>query len=147
MTLLARNPLLKNDPFFNHFFASMEKESASNETKKREKIFSPHVDIHEQSDRYELHAELPGIKKEDIHVSLNDGVLTLKAEAQQEKKESTDGRIIRQERRYGTFMRSFNLGDDVHQEDISANFENGVLSLIAPKREEKTPLERKIEIQ
>ena len=68
------------------------------------------------------------------------------AEVEQEDKEESEGTIIRQERRYGKFMRRFNLGDDVHEEEISASFKNGILHLRAPKHEPKAPERRRIEI-
>ena len=77
---------------------------------------------------------------------MNDGILTLEAENTQEDKEEKEGRVIRQERRYGKFMRSFNLGGDVHEEDIEASFADGVLKLKAPKLAEKPPVRRRIEI-
>ena len=86
------------------------------------------------------------LKKEDINVTLNDGVLTISAETSKEDKEEKEGRVIRSERRYGKYLRSFNLGSDIHQEDIGGKFENGVLTLSIPKRPEKTPVERRIDI-
>ena len=83
----------------------------------------------------------------DRQVDRVSGVLTLEAEARQESKEEDNGKVLRQERRYGKLLRSFNLGGDVHEEDISASFEDGVLALRAPKLREIPPRERRIEIQ
>ncbi|MCB1669179.1 MAG: Hsp20/alpha crystallin family protein, partial [Pseudomonadales bacterium] len=110
-------------------------------------FFAPRVDIKELDDHYEVTAELPGVKKEDVHITLEDGILSLEAEASQEDKEEENGKVIRQERRYGKYRRSFNLGGNVHEEDISASFENGVLKLKAPKAKEETPVQRRIEVQ
>src|SRR5690606_5948271 len=90
-------------------------------------FFTPRVDIHELEDHYEITAELPGVQKADLNILLEDGILTLEAESRQENKEEKDGRIIRQERRYGKFSRSFNLGGNVNENDISATFDNGIL--------------------
>jgi len=109
-------------------------------------FFVPRVDIKDADDHYEITAELPGIPKENIHVHVNEGILTLEAENTQEDKEEKEGKVIRQERRYGRFMRSFNLGGDVHEEDIQASFSDGVLKLKAPKLVEKPPVRRRIEI-
>jgi HSP20 family protein len=109
-------------------------------------FFAPRVDIKDADDHFEITAELPGIAKEDIHVHVNEGILTLEAESTQEDKEEKEGKIIRQERRYGKFMRSFNLGSDVQEEDINASFKDGVLTLKAPKMVEKVPARRRIEI-
>ena len=100
--------------------------------------------MHEKDGHYEISAELPGVKKEDIHVTINNGVLTLEAETSQDESEEKEGRVIRRERRYGKFLRNFNLGDGVEQSDISANFSDGVLTLTAPKLQEKVPAQRKI---
>jgi HSP20 family protein len=86
------------------------------------------------------------VAKDDIHLTLADGVLTLEAEARQEDKEEKDGKVIRQERRYGKLMRSFNLGSEVHDDDISADFKDGVLTLKAPKRAEPAPTTRRISV-
>jgi HSP20 family protein len=109
-------------------------------------FFAPRVDIREVDDHYEITAELPGVAKEDIHVHVKDGILTLEAETTQEDKEEKEGKIIRQERRYGKFMRSFNLGSDVEESDIKASFTDGVLKLQAPKMVEKAPERRRISI-
>ena len=109
-------------------------------------FFAPRVDIKDADDHYEITAELPGIPKENIHVHVNEGILTLEAENSQEDKEEKEGKIIRQERRYGKFMRSFNLGADVQESDIKASFKDGVLTLEAPKVTEKEPERRRIEV-
>jgi HSP20 family protein len=104
------------------------------------------VDIKDVDGHYEITAELPGVAKEDIQVHVKDGILTLEAEARQEEKEEKGGRIIRQERRYGKFLRSFNLGNDVQESDIKASFKDGILTLAAPKLVEKEVERRRIEI-
>ena len=87
-----------------------------------------------------------GVDKKDIHVHVKDGVLTLEAETNQESKEEEEGKLIRQERRYGKYMRSFNLGTDVHEADINASFTDGVLKLKAPKLVEKELEPRRIDV-
>jgi HSP20 family protein len=86
------------------------------------------------------------VAKEDIHVHVKDGILTLEAETRHEEKEEREGKVIRQERRYGKFMRSFNLGNDVQESDIKAGFKDGVLTLQAPKVVEQEVERRRIEI-
>jgi len=109
-------------------------------------FFAPRVDIKEANNHYEITAELPGVAKEDIHVHVKDGVLTLEAETSKEDKEEKDGKVIRQERRYGKYMRSFNLGTDIQEEDIKASFKDGVLKLEAPKHVPKQPERRRISV-
>ena len=84
-----------------------------------------------------------GVKKDDIHVTLEDGVLAISAETCSEKKEEDNGRVIRQERRYGKYLRSFTLGNNIHEEDISADFTDGVLKLNAPKAADDVPQKRR----
>jgi len=139
MALIPRRNLFDIDRFFNDSWPQLaEPEAAS--------FFSPRVDIKEAKDHYEITAELPGVKKEDLHVHVHEGVLTIEAETQQEDKEEKEGRIIRQERRYGRFMRSFNLGGEVTEADIKASFKDGILKLEAPKVAEKVPERRRIKI-
>lgn len=139
MSLVPRSSLFDIDRFFSDSWPRVADSEMG-------EFFSPRVDIKEADDHYEITAELPGIPKENIHVQVNDGILTLEAENIQEDKEEKEGRIIRQERRYGKFMRSFNLGGEVHEEDIEASFTDGVLTLKAPKLKEKIPVRRRIEI-
>jgi HSP20 family protein len=110
-------------------------------------FFAPRVDIKDAKDHYEITAELPGVEKDNIHVHVKDGILTLEAETQQEDKEEREGKLIRQERRYGKFLRSFNLGGDVQEADIKASFKDGILRLQAPKMVEKPVERRRIEIE
>lgn len=139
MSLIPRSNLFDIDRFFNDAWPQLAGSDTST-------FFSPRVDIEEADGHYEITAELPGVKKDDIQVHVRDGILTLEAETTQEDKEEKKGRVIRQERRYGKFMRSFNLGADVKESDIKATFNDGVLKLEAPKVAEKEPERRRIEV-
>ena len=135
MSLIPRSSFFDVDRFFSDFWpAPSEPEMGT--------FFAPRVDIKELDGHYEITAELPGVSRDDIQVHVKDGVLTLEAETTQEDKEEQEGKVIRQERRYGKFLRSFNLGGDVQEEDIKASFKDGVLKLEAPKLVEK-PVERR----
>lgn len=140
MSLIPRSSLFDVDRFFNDPWPAGAKSDTST-------FFAPRVDIREADGHYEITAELPGVDKSDIHVHVKDGILTLEAETSEENKEEDNGKVIRRERRYGKFMRSFNLGTDVQESDIKAEFNNGVLTLEAPKLEEKAPERRRIEVQ
>lgn len=141
MSLIPRDSLFDIDRFFTDFWAPANREQNTGS------FFSPRVDIREKGKHYEITAELPGVERNDIKVHVNNGMLTIEAELKQEDKEEKEGRVIRQERRYGRFLRSFNLGGDVHEQDIKAKFKDGVLTLEAPKVEEKAPQQRRIEVQ
>ena len=139
MSLIPRSNLFDIDRFFNDSWPYAPESQTGT-------FFAPRVDIREADGHYEITAELPGVAKEDIHIHVKDGILTLEAETTQENKEEKGGRLIRQERRYGKFMRSFNLGNDVEEGDIKASFKDGVVKLLAPKVVEKEVERRRIAI-
>ena len=88
-------------------------------------------DIYEKKGAYHIEADIPGIDKKDISIECNNGYITIKATKEQ-KEESEDKNIIRQERFYGSMERQFYVGD-VDDENIQASFENGVLKISIPK--------------
>ncbi len=92
------------------------------------------VDVKEQDDAYQVHAELPGIKKEDIHVHIDGPVVSISAERKQDKEVKDGERILRTERYFGQVSRSFQLGQDVDEAAASARFNDGVLELTLPKK-------------
>ena len=103
----------------------------------------PPVDVLETKDAYLVRAELPGMKKEDFHLEVKDGVLTLTGERKSEK--ATDGAKYRSvERISGKFWRSFSLPETVKHEAIQATYKDGILEIHVPKAEEAKP--RQIEI-
>lgn len=108
------------------------------------------ADVQEFDDRYQLDLELPGLKKEDIRAELKDGYLVVSAKQESSNEEKDEkGKYIRKERYYGSYQRSFYVGNAVKQEDIKASFENGILALTIPKKEANPELEEKhlIEIE
>ncbi|WP_226642627.1 Hsp20/alpha crystallin family protein [Microbulbifer variabilis] len=141
MSLIPRGSLLDLDNMFEQMLSPSR--AIGNE---REGFFSPRIDVSEKKNRYEISAELPGVGKNDISITLESGVLTLEAEVHREIKEEKDGRILRQERRYGKFLRSFNLGEDVREDEIDANFKDGILTLTVPKHEGHPPQRKRIEV-
>lgn len=103
------------------------------------------TDIRDEGDHYLLEAELPGFRKEDIDLDVKDGFLTISASHQESNETKQDNYLCR-ERRSGSFSRSFNL-DGIQEEGITASYNNGVLELTLPKRQEALPQSRKIAIQ
>jgi HSP20 family molecular chaperone IbpA len=103
------------------------------------------TDVKEQEDRYELEISLPGYKKEDLHAELKNGYLVIQASTTQnnDEKDEKTGKYIRRERYSGSCSRSFYVGDNITQEDIKAKYENGVLVLTVPKKEQKKLKEEK----
>ena len=100
--------------------------------------FSPAVDIYEEKNAIVLTAELPGVKPEEIHVSVDKGVLTIRGERKMESEDEQEG-YHRVERSYGSFTRSFVLPDTVDAEHIEASCDAGVLSLRLPKKPAAQP--------
>jgi HSP20 family protein len=124
----AREPLFR---LFDTFFNDNGEDLAT-------RTWTPPVDIQETDDAYHIHAELPGLTKDDIQITLENNVLRLSGERKFEKdvKQENYHRI---ERTYGTFTRSFALPTQVSPEKVEAKFENGVLSLTVPKAEQAKP--------
>jgi len=105
--------------------------------------WTPTVDISEDEHGYHIKAELPEVKKEDVHVTVESGVLTIRGERRFEKEE-TNRKYHRVERSYGSFLRSFSIPDDSDPASVSAEYKDGVLSILLPKSEEKKP--KRIEV-
>ena len=104
------------------------------------------TDVKETEEGYEMDVELPGFKKEEIKLELNSGYLTISTEKSLNKENK--GKMLRQERYVGTMQRSFYVGGSITEEDIKAKYENGVLSLMIPKKEApKVPEKKQILIE
>jgi len=105
--------------------------------------FIPGLDVSETDDQFLVNVELPGMKKEDIDVSLDNGRLSISGERKFEKEEGGK-KFHRVETRYGSFNRSFQLPDNVDEESINATYESGILNISIDKSEDK--VKKKIEI-
>ena len=106
------------------------------------------TDVKETDEGYEVDVELPGFKKDEVHVDLKNGYLTISAEKGLDKDESDKkGKYIRQERYAGACSRSFYVGEDVEPSEISGKFEDGILKLSIPKAEKKLPKSSSITIE
>ena len=101
-----------------------------------ERIPAMKTDIQEKEGQYLLNIELPGMKKEDIHLELEDGYLTVRAEHSHASDDQDDqGNIIRRERVSGSCSRSFYVGEEVTEQDIKAKYDNGELKIVLPKKQ------------
>ena len=100
--------------------------------------WAPAVDISERPDAYLVTVELPGVKLDDLTITLEDGLLTIQGE-RQFTSESSEQQYHRVERRYGSFRRSITLPSQVQADAIEASFEDGVLEVVVPKAEEAKP--------
>ncbi|MBR3524157.1 MAG: Hsp20/alpha crystallin family protein [Bacilli bacterium] len=115
-------------------------------TKKEKNLMK--TDIREKENEYIIDIDLPGFSKENINLSLENGYLNISAKTENNNDENND-KYIRQERFYGECSRSFYVGDDIKEEDIDAEFKNGILKITVPKQEEMKKLNepKKIEIK
>lgn len=136
MNLIPRDAFTDLDSLFEDFFPGRRRLTG-------DRLFSPQVDIEDREQEFVIKADLPGMKKDDINLTLEDGVLTLQAEHTEESKEEEKGKVIRRERRTGRYVRSFTVGRDVNEKDIDARFEDGVLMLTIPKKQTPAAEKRK----
>ena len=108
-------------------------------------IWNPAVDVKENEGSFVLTADIPGLTKKDVKISINNRVLNLHGERKEEK-ENEDGKFYYRERHIGSFSRSFQLPETVNEDGIQASFRNGVLSIELPKLEESLPKDLEIKI-
>ena len=100
--------------------------------------WNPAVDVVENKDNYVLKAELPGMNKDDVKITLENNILTIRGEKKNEL-ESKEGKYQRIERNYGSFKRSFSLPGSIKVNDIDAQYQDGILTLTIPKAEDERP--------
>ena len=104
------------------------------------------ADIRDEGKNYVLEADLPGFSKEDIHVDVDNGMLTISAERNSETEQKGENGYVRRERSYGSYSRSFDISN-VNTDDIKGNYANGVLTLTLPKKYETAPGAKRIELE
>ena len=122
-----------NDDFFRGFYAENSRFSRIN------------VDVKDEKDKYVIEAEIPGAKKDDIKIDIDNGVLTLSADVGTEKNEEK-GNYVYRERRYGAVCRSFSL-ENIDDEKINAEYTDGILTIDLPKRDPEKKITRSIDIK
>ena len=103
------------------------------------------VDVSEKENAYTVRADLPGVKKEDINVRIDGNIVQIDAEVKEEKDTKEGGKLLRSERYYGSISRAFTLAQDVDEAKATAKCENGVLTLVLPKK--TTSTSKKLTIQ
>jgi len=130
----------------NQIFEDALARSRGREEGLRTGMWTPAVDIYENSDFVVVKAELPGVEKNQISVEVKDGILSLRGERKFEKevKEESYHRI---ERSYGSFQRSFSLPVSVDQDQVTARFEDGVLEVKLPKKEKAKPKQIQVDVK
>ncbi len=143
-TPLARLGLWDND--FDRLFQGFVSPMRWVEEARGEDLF-PAMDVKERDGEYVVVADIPGAKKEDIDVTLENGILTISAETKSETEEKEGERVLRRERRYGKYVRSLRLGDQIDEKNVKANYKDGVLELILPKAEEVKPKKIAVDVK
>jgi HSP20 family protein len=93
------------------------------------------MDVKESDGGYTVSAEIPGVKKEDIHVTIEGSVVTVRAEVKQEDAQTQDDKVLRSERYFGSVSRGISLPQDIDQSQAKAKYDNGVLTLTLPKKQ------------
>ena len=140
-TLSIWNPIHEMDELFHNRLASVLGGEGLQSV-----VWSPVVDIEESSGAYTIRAELPGLSKEKVKVTVENGVLTLSGERDLERRVETKT-FHRVERSHGTFTRSFTLPEDVDSENVAANFKDGLLEIQIAKREEALPKSIEVRVE
>ena len=108
-------------------------------------VSSFRTDVTDTGDAYKLEAELPGFKKDDIQIDVENDVLTISAKRSEEKKDEKHN-VVKRERFYGSFSRSFDVSG-INVDGIEASYTDGVLTLTMPKKQELLPVSRRLEIK
>lgn len=147
MKTIVRNSLL---PTFNSFFDDFVTRDFTPSNRWNESNWTtPSVNIRQNENEYTLEVAAPGYQKNDFKVEINDNILTISSERKHEESEENNGQITRKEFSYASFERRFNLPENVvDEEKIHASYENGILQITLPKREEVKPRPaRMIDIQ
>jgi HSP20 family protein len=103
------------------------------------------MDVKEDDKAYTVHADLPGVKKEDIHVTIDGNMVTVSAESRRESEQKEGEKVLKRERYYGSVRRSFSVGTDVDEANASAKYSDGVLELSLPKR--ATSAQKRVEVR
>ena len=135
-------PSIFGENLFDDFFGDFPFYDDRDMQNVEKKLYGKHAgrvmktDIKEMDNGYELEIDLPGFSKDEVKASLENGYLTISAEKGLDKEEK-DGKYIRKERYSGAMSRSFYVGDELKQEDIKAKYEDGILKLSVPKKEQK----------
>lgn len=129
----------KVDSLFDQFFGRQPSEEGS-----RSAVWAPKTDLSETEEAFHIRLDVPGMRTEDIKITLQNNTLTVSGSRESEQTEEGEG-YVRAERAFGNFHRTFTLPRAVDEENIEAGYDKGVLSIHVPKREESKP--RQVEIQ
>ena len=143
MTLVKVN----NRPFGNLFNELLNEIPGAARSFGQDLLAFPQTNIHETPDAYHLELNVPGRSKEDFKIQVEQGLLTVSFDKKEEAAQSEEYKTIRREFEFRSFKRSFSVDDKINVDGIQAKYENGVLKLLLPKKEEKKESVRQINVQ
>ena len=152
MRVIRWEPFRDMDDVFNRFFADSVRRfpqagfGAAQEGAQQPREWAPLADVSESEGEYVIKAEVPEVRKEDVSVTVQDGVLTLSGERKQEQREENE-RVHRVERYYGSFARRFALPENADEQGIRAECRDGVIVIRIPKQKQVEQQPRQIQIQ
>ena len=153
MTLTRWNPakeLISMEKEFGKIFDSFNNRFGLKSSKEDEDfanaVWSPLTDIREDEDKYSLHLDLPGVKKEDVKITFNNGQIAISGERNFEKEEK-NSKYHHVERAFGKYYRAFNLPEKIIEDRIDAEFKDGILKITIPKAEEAKPKQIEVKIK
>ena len=147
MRVIKWEPFRDVDDVFDRFFADAFRRLPRAATEGRPGLdWAPLADVSETEAEYLIKAELPEVRREDISLTVHDGVLTLSGERRQEKREENE-KMHRIERQYGSFTRRFALPEDADEQAIRAESKDGVIMIHIPKHKVVQPQARQIQVQ
>lgn len=146
MPLIRWDPSREIDDIFERYTKAMGQPRAGSQEVIATGDWAPRVDIAETDKAFEIKAEIPDVNKEDVKVTVDNGVLTIRGERKQEKEEKGK-KFHRVERYYGIFTRSFTLPDNVDETKVKASFKDGMLNLQIPKSEEAKPKAIEVKVE
>jgi len=143
MTTLTRSPrrtapLRSLQGEVNRLFESVFPGTMEGNDESMSTVWSPRMDLMEADDHYQVQADLPGISKEDVSITVEDNELTIRGERRAESR-AEDDHVVRMERTFGAFYRSIRLPRTVDESKIKATFDDGVLTVNLPKTEKSRP--------
>ncbi len=146
MALLRRDPEQEMEDMLERYARALGQPRAGSQEVIATGDWAPRVNIAETEKAFEIKAEIPEVNKEDVKVTVHNGVLTIQGERKQEKEEKGK-KFHRVERLYGNFTRSFTLPDNVDETKISALFKDGILNLQIQKTEEAKPKSIEVKVE
>jgi len=146
MALVRQDAWRDFEDMFNRYAKAVEQPRAGSQEVIATGDWAPRVDIAETDKAFQIKAEIPDVNKEDVKVTVYNGVLTIQGERKQEKEEKGK-KFHRVERNYGCFTRSFTLPDNVDETKISASFKDGMLNLQIQKTEEVKPKSIEVKVE